>query len=114
MVNNTTLIAATEAKGAVDTSRSLKDQVRAAMNVTKDFWLSTDETVRFNGAIAAVILANKDNESVVERITTEMKALNTVSALISGVSVDFERSITPDDFEPIGLHRLWMEIGHNA
>ena len=112
MLDNITLIAATEAKAAIDTSQSLEEQARAAMNVTKDFWLSVDENVRFNGAIAALLIVNKDDEAVVERINTEVKTLKAFGAMCAGVPVDIARALPPNDFEPIGLHRLWNEIAH--
>ena len=43
------LIAASEAKDKIDTSLPLKDQARAAMEITKDFWMDTDEDTRFRG-----------------------------------------------------------------
>jgi len=106
------LIAATEAKGAVDVSRPLKDQARQAMNITNSFWLSTDQEVRFRGAIAALLLANKGNEEITERINMEMRSLNALAAMTGGVPVDVERLVQeiPDDFEPVGFMGLWKEI----
>ena len=106
------LIAASDAQAHVDTSKPVEDQVRAAMEVTKDFWMSTDEEVRFRGAVAAVLLKNQGNEEVVERINTEMRALNSLAAMMGGVPVDMERAIPPEGFKPIGIRNLWMEIGH--
>ena len=109
---NVILIAAAEAKSRIDTSVPLEEQARAAMEVTKDFWMSTDEDVRFRGAVAALLLANKDNPEATERINTEMRALNSMGAAMSGVPVDFGAALPPEDFKYIGLRSLWMEIGH--
>lgn len=106
------IIAASEAKGMVDTSLPLEDQTRAAMEITKDFWMSVDEDIRFRGAIAALLLANEGNEEVLERINTEMLALESLSTAMGGVPVDFERALPPEDFKPVGFRNLWMEIGH--
>lgn len=113
---NIIMIAATEAQSRIDTSKPLEEQARAAMEVTKDFWLSTDEDVRFRGAVGALLLANQDNPEATERIKTEMRALNTLSAAMSGVPVDFAQILPEleEDFKPIGLRKLWMEIGHQA
>lgn len=53
----TILIAAAEARLKVDTTKPLEEQMRAAMEVTKDFWMSTDEDVRFNEDICEVTRA---------------------------------------------------------
>lgn len=106
------LIAAAEARGKVDTTKPLEEQMRAAMEVTKDFWMSTDEDVRFKAAVAAVMLENEGNEEVTERINAEMRALNSLAVLMSGIPVDMGRALPDESFKPIGLRGLWMEIGH--
>ena len=108
------LIAASEARDKIDTSLPLKDQARAAMEITKDFWMSIDEDIRFRGAIAALILANEGNEDVVDRINTEMRMLDSLGAMLAGLPIDVERAVreVPDDFERAGFRELWMEIGH--
>ena len=105
------LIAAATAQD-VDTSQPIEEQFRVAMKITRDFWMTTDEDVHFRGAVVAVIRANKDNPEVVERINTEMQALNSLAAMMGGVPVDVEAALPPEDFKPIGLRALWMEIGH--
>ncbi len=106
------LIAAAEARGKVDRTQPVEDQMRAAMEVTKEFWLSVDEDVRFRGAVAAVLLENEGNQEVLDRIDTEMRMLNSMAALMGGVPVDMERALPPEDFKRIGIRDLWMEIGH--
>ncbi len=106
------LIAASDAQPYVDVSQPLETQMRAAMEVTKDFWMSTDEDVRFRGAVAAVLLKTKGNDEVLERINTEMQALNSLAAAMSGIPVDMERALPPEDFKMVGIRALWMEIGH--
>ena len=106
------LLAAAEARSKIDTTKPLEEQARAAMEVTKDFWASTDENVRFRGAVAALLLENEGNIDVTERINEEMRGMNALAALFAGVPVDVERALPPEDFKPIGLRALWMEIGH--
>lgn len=106
------LIAAATARDMVDTSKPLEEQFRVAMNITKDFWMTTEEDVHFRGAVFAVIQANKDNPDVTERINIEMKSINALSALMGGVPVDVERALPPESHKPIGLLALWREIGH--
>ena len=109
---NIILIAAMEAKDKIDTSTPLEEQARAAMEVTKDFWMSTDEDIRFRGAVAALLQANEGNDEALDRINAEMRALNSLGAAMSGVPVDFNAALPPEDFKYIGLRALWMEIGH--
>lgn len=103
------MIAATEAKSKVDTAQPLPDQFRAAMNITKDFFLTTDQDVRFRGAVAAVLLANEDSEEVRTRITQEMRSLNTLSAAMSGVPVNWDEAFD-EEHEPIGILKIWKEV----
>ena len=111
---NVVLIAAAEARDKIDISTPLEEQARAAMEVTKDFWMTTDEDVRFRGTVVALLLANEDNPEATERINAEMRALNSLGAAMSGVPVDFGAALPPEDFKYIGLRSLWMEIGHRA
>jgi hypothetical protein len=109
-LSNTLLIAIHEAKAAIDPTQPIEVQARAAMNAVKDFWLTTDDDLRFRGAIGGLLLANEKNERITKQITTEIKILRDLNAMMTGVSVDTLHMMPPKDFEPIGLGKLWLEI----
>lgn len=98
-------IIAAEARTESMKEASLEDRLRSAMRAGHNFWMSTDEDVRFRGSVAAVLLHCSEDER--ERIGEELKMLRDLSALLSGVPVDTERITAAEN--PIGLMRLWRE-----
>ena len=101
------LIAITEASEAAKGKLALITKVRSAMEVTCNHWMLTDEDLRFKAAIAGAITAC-DSDQEKEILVKEMKALNALSALFSGIPVDFSRVDMPKN--PIGLLKLWSDI----
>lgn len=100
------MIAATEAKEEAIGCKTLTEQLRAAMNCTKDHWILTNEEDQFKAAIAAVMLLCPDDDKI--RIETEIKQLNMLSAAMSGVPVDFGQMDEIKD--PIGLLGMWKDV----
>src|SRR4051794_9202399 len=101
-------IAIAEAKIAPEQEPDLDSQLRAAMKATHDHWLITNEEERFKAAVGAVIVISDQATRV--RIAQEIRILGSVSAAITGVPVDFS-ALLDDNFEPIGLLRMWKELG---
>lgn len=100
------MIAVTEAKAAAKNETTLEGRLEAAMNATKDHWLLTDEDGRFRAAKGAVLLLGEAEDK--ERIKFEIKQLRTLSAMMSGVPIDFEK--IEELKNPIGLLKVWQEI----
>ena len=101
------MIAVTEAEEAAKQEVDLKDKIIAAMKVTEDHWMITDEDLRFKAAIAGAISACLSENSK-ERIIEEVNALSCLSTMLSGGSVDLSEIKMPEN--PIGLMKLWMDI----
>jgi len=98
---------ARERLAAADT---LEDKFRVAFKEARNYWMSTDEDIRFKGGIGAVMLHVGIASPEYERITIELDQLKTLSAAFSGVAVDWEHTNPmPDDFKVIGITKLWKE-----
>lgn len=106
MSDNLAMLVAMEAKMAIKPEDSLEDQCRAAMKAAKGHWMVLDEDTQFKGAVAAIY--ELSDEETRGRIVVELEALKALSALLSGVPVDFENVTIPDN--PIGLRDLWQEV----
>jgi hypothetical protein len=103
MVNNSTLIAVSEAEMAADGIADLKDRITACMMATRDHWLALDDTERFKAAVAAAIqLSNGEDKATLER---SIAALNAVSAMLDGRDAD----LGPLDGEIIPLVSMWQD-----
>jgi len=108
------IIAAAEARAAVNISKPIEEQLRAAMKVTKDSRMMGDDEVRFTGAVFAVMQTNEGNIKVYMQLMAEILALQSLKALSSPTPVDLEtiRAAQRNFLEPIGLRQLWMEVAH--
>ena len=98
-------IAAMSAQAAAEKGDTLEDKLRAAMRETMNFWMTTDEDVRFRGAVGAVLLCCSEEEKT--RLEEELMALRSLSAMTAGVPVDPSRLKVPEN--PIRLLKLWKE-----
>jgi hypothetical protein len=106
-------IGAAEAKQAASKHQDFEARCDAAMRHMHNFWLSTDEDLRFRGAVGGLIILydEEGNQEMVERITTEVKALQSLSALISGTPVNIERMVADAErHESLGLMKRWQEL----
>lgn len=108
-------LAITEAKSSLVATDSLEDQLRAAMQVTRNHWMCTDEDEQFRAAIGAVMLHYGEESEEYKRLSSEMAKLRKVNAFLqaaqAGLSVDL--SLLPDEdnqYEPIGLLGMWKSI----
>lgn len=100
-------IACHEAKCAAEKFTVLEDMLRAAMKAMANLWVSTDDDLRFRGAVGGVlmVLGDRGDEEAAARINSELDALRSLSALFRGVPVDMERVAMPES--PIGLMKMW-------
>ena len=103
-------IACHEARREAEKVTSLEDMLRAAMKAMTALWLSTDDDLRFRGAVGGVlmVLDERGDTEASARINSELEALRSLSALLSGVPVDMGRVAMPEN--PIGLMKLWGEV----
>ena len=100
------MIVIAEAKSAAEGKDTLEDKLTAAMNSARNHWMVLDEDKQFRGAVGAVMLLVDDETK--RRLELEMKSLNALSAMISGVPVDIEQIEVSED--PIGLLKMWKEL----
>jgi hypothetical protein len=110
MMNGLLAIACHEAECEAGKFTSLEDMVRAAMKAMANLWISTDDDLRFRGAVGGVLMVLDKRGAVddIERINSELEALRSLSALLSGVPVDMERVVMPEN--PIGLMKMWGDV----
>jgi hypothetical protein len=106
------MIAAMEARSALrgKTFPTLEDKIKAAMRVTKDHWMETDENNQFLAAIEAVFPECSPEDQA--KIKDEISMLQMLGAATQGVPVDFSRM--PEIKNPIALRRLWAEVKAEA
>jgi len=96
-----------DAQYAGEGIEDFEERARACMKAALGHWAVRDDATQFNGAVAA--LAELSNEEERQRIITTMTAYQTVSAMISGVSVNLD-SITEVADELFPLVQWWEEI----
>ena len=110
--DNLVMIAAKLAEAAARKSGDTFDErCEAAMREARDFWLTTDEDVRFRGAVGGLLLAYRDDPEITKRLEDEMASLKAMSAMLSGVPVDLERAVgRAEESEPLGLLKRWREL----
>lgn len=103
------MIVATEAKAKLKGITDLEERLLAAMRASKDHWMVLDKEVQLRGAIAVLmILEDEGNDEDRDRINEELRALQTLNAAASGISVDF--SALGALKNPVGLIRLWEAV----
>lgn len=85
----------------------LEARLRAAFRQSHTFWMSTDDNVRFAAALVAAI-SETTSESEREQIARSKRALDAVSAALSGVPVNLDQAL-PEGFEPLPLIAWYRE-----
>ncbi len=99
------LIAITEVKDKLEIGDSLDGRLKEAMKLAKNHWLVTDESKRFDIAIASVMLVASAEDK--ERLAEELGCLKMLSSSISGVPINLSEFKLEN---PIGLLKMWKEI----
>lgn len=83
-------------------------RIEKAFAKVQDFWMSTDDELRFRGALAAVFVETKDDGQA-EHLRRSINALNSLNALIRGVPVNMEAVLDEMGDDPLPLMKLWHE-----
>lgn len=84
----------------------LEDRLRAAMGTAKDHYMLRTDDEMVQAAMEGVARTADDAERT--RLEEELERLNTLSAVLSGVPVDFGQVTEPEN--PIGVLKLWREV----
>lgn len=85
---------------------TLEDRLRSAMTKGKDQWMITDDDERFRASVGAVLISATEDER--QRLTEELRALQSFGALVNGMPIDITRIEVPEN--PVGLLNLWREV----
>jgi hypothetical protein len=108
MNNAVLMIAVTSIRPECANEPALTERLRKAMRAAHQFWLSTDDDLRFTAALTAAHLETTD-EKEKEQITRSARFLSAISAGMNGVPVDLAAAFGNDDFRPLPLMGLWNE-----
>ncbi len=92
------------AREKLASSKSANEQLEIAFREihTFDFWwaYNVSDDMRFKTAIGAVLLQRKDDEEFREEVKYQMRALASLSALISGLPIDMSSALDGERGEP--------------
>jgi hypothetical protein len=91
---------------------TLEDRLKASMKEMSSFWMTTDDDLRFRGALGGVLETLDRDSADYNRLIREIEAIRNLSALMSGVPVDIARAFSEseDKPEPIGAIGMWREM----
>lgn len=90
---------------------STEEMLRVAMKDAKNHWMVTDENWQLMGAIVHVtmrLMKMPDREADLENLRREVKMLQALSGIMSGMPIDIERIKVPE--KVFGLGKMWNEI----
>jgi hypothetical protein len=107
------MLVSVEAMAHINPEDSLEDRLRSAMRASVGHWAATDEQMQLAGAVAAVLTHKACSEDDKERLTAEVKVLQALASLQSGIPVDMAAVMERyqvSNHEPIGLSALWREV----
>jgi hypothetical protein len=91
----------------------IKERIAKAMRRAQEFFMSTDDNLRFKAALAAALLESPEDEK--DRIVQSSRMISAVSAAMSGVPVNMDQALNTDDgFEPLPLIGMWHDAKAGA
>ena len=96
-----------EAREGIKNAETIEGKFKAAFGVAKNHWMFTDEDIQYRSGIGVVMSSIEKDSKDYQRIESELNMLKTLSAAMSGVSVNFPES--NDDFDAIGIQGIWEE-----
>ena len=105
------MIAADDIRYAIKDEPDLVKRIEKAFAKAQDFWMSTDEDIRFRGALAAVILETTEAAEK-ERVISSKQALDKIVAVMraahAGIAFDVSSLPSKDD-NLLPLLRMWRD-----
>lgn len=109
-------LVAVEAGSACRGEPDLIERIKKAMRAARDHWMVLDPEIQLRGALAAVLQESEgaERERLERSIERLKKASALLSALASGVPVDFEAVELPSDEDNAGtipILKLWEAEG---
>ncbi len=95
-----------ENREALQAAETPEEKFRVAFKGAKDHWMFIDEEDQYVGGIGAALLSMSDEQR--DEVSVELKAMTALNSLMSGVPVDMEAVVMPEN--AIGIIGLWREI----
>jgi hypothetical protein len=92
-----------ENRDELKAASTAEEKLRIAFKGARNHWMFTDEDEQMRGAIGAAMHHMTPEER--ERVESELKALQAISAATRGVPVDFGAIQFPEN--PIGILKMW-------
>jgi hypothetical protein len=115
-MDNLILIAAVDAEHAAKgTQGSLEDRLHAAMQATATHWMVTDEDSQFKAAVLGCRRTCDEDET--ERIDAELRRMQLLAGLMSGLPIDVDRltaQMEAETAEPLAAQKMWREVKDGA
>ncbi|HYC65062.1 MAG TPA: hypothetical protein VEC14_10050 [Reyranellaceae bacterium] len=103
------MVCAADIRPAIAGEPDLLKRIEKAFAKAQDFWMDTSEGLRFNGALAAVLLETTD-EAEKERVIASKRALDQLDAVLRaarlGIPADLSTLSTPPE-DAIPLMKMW-------
>lgn len=96
--------------GKGDTPEARFGNIIKPDNLSAGCWMTTKEDEQFRAAVGGLILSYQEDSPERERIQTEMRQINRLSAMLQSASLGMgigEIPEPPQGYEPIGLLALW-------
>lgn len=105
------MIAAADIRSAIRSEPDLVRRIEKAFAKAQHFFMSTDDNLRFSGALAAVLMETADEDEK-ERVVASKRALDRFSAFLTaaqaGLSID-PSSLPGDEEDYLPLMKMWHD-----
>ena len=103
MIDAVTDIAVDDIRPSCRNEPVLIERIKKAFAKAQDFWMSTDDALRFRAALAAILLETSD-EAEKRRILETNDYIKALNAMMSGLDVNM-----PDISDPLPLIGMWHD-----
>lgn len=103
MIDAITAIAIDDIRPSCRDEPILLERIKKAFAKAQDFWMSTDDALRFRAALAAILLETSDEDET-RRIIETNDYIKSLNAIMNGVDVNM-----PDISDPLPLIGMWHE-----
>lgn len=91
----------------------LEANLRMVMEKAKNHWMITLDEMRLKCAVAVTMLHYGNGSPEWERLAAEWRGLSKISHMLAGAHLGVVTEVSfelPEDFEPIGLYKIWKEV----
>ena len=96
-----------ENREALSAAGSLEERIRIAMRAGAKHWMFTDDDSQFRGSLGAAMLSSTEDER--DAIVRSLQPLQTLSAALNGVPLDWDAVADGRESAPLPLLKWWHE-----